>query len=291
MKNKFNYLGKSIRGSSHIKNGIPNQDSIKYNFLEDINAYILSVADGHGSSKYFRSDKGSKLATCVANGVVKKILNNNKDLIDYPYSQLKDLFEEKIPKEIIQQWKNSVKSHFSANPFLDEELEKLKLKESEKAISEINNNPIIPYGSTLLVLVITETLIVSMQIGDGDMLFVYNNNVHSVFKKDDSFLGNVTPSLSSNNPLKDFNVSIEKNISGEGPSLYMLTTDGYPNSFVNQENFFKVAVDFLNIIKTEGVSEVEKNIESWLTEASAKGSGDDITIGLLYREVVNNEYS
>ena len=47
----------------------------------------------------------------------------------------------------------------------------------------------------------------------------------------------------------------------------------------------KIGTDMLSIIKEEGIDYVKNNLETWLKETTASGSGDDITLGLLYNTV------
>jgi hypothetical protein len=70
---------------------------------------------------------------------------------------------------------------------------------------------------------------------------------------------------------------------GSPPALILLATDGYANSFVNEEAFLQVATDIWEIIRDEGLATVTENLEGWLERASQEGSGDDITLGLLCR--------
>ena len=67
------------------------------------------------------------------------------------------------------------------------------------------------------------------------------------------------------------------------PELILLATDGYANSFREDAGFLKVGSDLLGIIRTDGLDKVNENLETWLTETSKAGSGDDITLGILCR--------
>ena len=48
-------FGKSVKGATHEKNGLPLQDNCKIEEISD-KITIIAVADGHGSSKCPRSD-------------------------------------------------------------------------------------------------------------------------------------------------------------------------------------------------------------------------------------------
>jgi hydrogenase maturation factor len=72
--------------------------------------------------------------------------------------------------------------------------------------------------------------------------------------------------------------------------LIVVTTDGYPKSFTTDADFLQVAPDLLRAIRSEGYDAVTGKLSAWLNDASLAGSGDDMSLGLLYRDnvAVNN---
>jgi hypothetical protein len=69
----------------------------------------------------------------------------------------------------------------------------------------------------------------------------------------------------------------------EPPALILLATDGYANSFRTDQDFLKVGSDMLEMIRRDGWQYVKNRLNGWLAEASQLGSGDDITVGLMYQ--------
>ena len=67
----------------------------------------------------------------------------------------------------------------------------------------------------------------------------------------------------------------------EKPLMFFLSTDGYANSFSTTEGFKKAGADFYELWQEKGKEYIEENIDGWLMESSAQGSGDDITVGIL----------
>ena len=71
------------------------------------------------------------------------------------------------------------------------------------------------------------------------------------------------------------------------PTLILLSTDGYANSFRDDAGFLKTGSDLfemLNVGKgSESVAMIANSMEDWLAETSKKGSGDDVTMGILCR--------
>ena len=66
--------------------------------------------------------------------------------------------------------------------------------------------------------------------------------------------------------------------------LLLISTDGYSKSFIKDSDFLKVDPDYLELIENEGISTVQDNLKKWLDETSKLGSGDDITLGIVYHE-------
>ena len=63
----------------------------------------------------------------------------------------------------------------------------------------------------------------------------------------------------------------------------LAATDGYANSFRDEASFRQVARDLWEMIRDEGVAAVQPHLKAWLNEASRQGSGDDITVGMIWR--------
>jgi hypothetical protein len=47
------------------------------------------------------------------------------------------------------------------------------------------------------------------------------------------------------------------------------------------QDFLKVGTGHLELIREQGWERVSSRLDKWLAEASAQGSGDDITVGLI----------
>jgi hypothetical protein len=297
---EWTFIGQSVRGSLHIRNGIPNQDGILPEKTTTGKRLVVSVSDGHGGERYFRSDKGS----CFAVESAKEILNNFSNVNENEtYSFIKQTAEQNIPKAVVQKWWEKVLRHVKENPFSDDEKKKLREEEREKIDKQAvfeekkenqeeeseetrrTNEEILikTYGATLLSVLVTEKYIIYFQLGDGDILTVSESGeILRPLKRDERLIANETTSLCLKNAWNNFEVNFQR-ISSSPPVLIMLATDGYANSFVNDESFQKVASDIWEYINSDGIKEVANSLESWLSEASEKASGDDITVGILCR--------
>jgi hypothetical protein len=131
--------------------------------------------------------------------------------------------------------------------------------------------------------VVTRKYILYLQLGDGDILAIYENGeVIRPVPTDDRLFANETTSLCSTDPWKDFRVVFQPIVDqNKLPVLILAATDGYSNSFKDDEAFFKVGTEFMEIIRSKGQEYVKKNLNVWLEETTKEGSGDDISLGLL----------
>ena len=275
-------IGKSVRGASHVRTGLPNQDAIGWLQVEGVDRrLIVAVSDGHGSAKYFRSHTGSRLAIETALALGQEFLDGQPDLGNL--SAVKRTAEERLPQEITRRWNDAVKNHFEANPFSDEELSALEQADGKASREAITANPLKAYGATIVIAIVEESFILYLQLGDGDILIVSETGeVERPLAKDDRLFANETTSLSSQDSWSDFRLGFQTLV-GTLPALILLSTDGYANSFLDEDEFTKVGRDILEILRSDGIEAVDHSLEGWLTEATGAGSGDDTTLAIICR--------
>ena len=268
---QWKITGATVRGTSHIRKDLPNQDSILCHPDSGHGLpVILAISDGHGSSKSFRSDKGSCFAVQAAVETISEFLINLHAEIGN-FTHIRQIAEEQLPKEIVRRWKTKVKDDLTAAPF----------SENESAIIDGRGNDDFAYGATLLTIAITESFIVYLQLGDGDILTLWDNGqVEQPIPKDDRLFANETTSLCGKESWRDFRCCFQP-IFDISPKLILAATDGYANSFRDEESFLKVAPDIFGLIESEGIDFVETNLKDWLNDASESGSGDDVTVGII----------
>lgn len=282
-KNKqvWRILGKSVIGAQHAKKGLPNQDDIFWKQKEGTGVpLVMAVADGHGSETYFRSQVGAMCGVRVAERVTAQFLRGLPDLSKLSdFSNIKYLAEQ-VPRNILFEWREEVEKHWQEHPPSKEEWKWLMRKENGKAWQQISMNQTLPYGATLLTVLVTKYFIFYLQLGDGDILEVSEEGkVTRPIADDERLLANETTSLCTAK-ISDFR-SHFKRLSDTSPALILVSTDGYANSFMNEQAFLKVGSDIWSMMREGGIEKVESDLESWLTTATKTGSGDDITLGIL----------
>ena len=131
-------------------------------------------------------------------------------------------------------------------------------------------------------MLITDTFIFSFQIGDGDINIVTADNIEPLVDPE-KFLGTETHSLSKVDAWKKSVSSLKmKNAKADLPYLYMLSTDGFSNSYKSDEDFKKTCKDYFTMIGQHGFDAIQENLGRWLKETSELGCGDDITLVMAY---------
>ena len=266
--------GEKIKGASHARTGMPCQDSFR---IEEIShdLSIVAVADGHGSEKSPKSKSGSTIAVNVFCSVMNNYIKNYSDTMDELVTYLNRDGAIRFAQDICEEWQRRVRESYNkskAEKPLDAD-GKVKWKEVYRL-----------YGTTLLGLLITKSFIYAFQIGDGDIVLVDKDSISPVVETE-KILGTETHSLSKTDAWRSSVSAIRRKDEGAGtPYLYMLSTDGFVNSYVTEEDHRKTCRDYYDMIIEHGFETVCANLGKWLEETSTLGCGDDITLVLVYIE-------
>lgn len=272
--------GECVKGATHERNAVHLQDSKRIVEVSD-NITIISVADGHGSKKCPLSEYGSKMAVNVFCDVMKRYIDSygdSKKELAGLVSYLNREGDTRFAQEICEEWQARVRRSFdnrkdkknNYGQFFDGD----EVKDWEGVYSL--------YGTTLLGMLITDTFIFSFQIGDGDISVVTTDEVAPLVEPE-KFLGTETHSLSKIDAWKKSVSAVKmKDAKKDLPYLYMLSTDGFANSYKNDEEYKKTCRDYFDMINQHGFDAVKENLAGWLKETSELGCGDDITLVLAY---------
>jgi serine/threonine protein phosphatase PrpC len=281
---RWRVIGRSVRGASHIQKQLDNQDAIDWLPRTGVGGRVaLSVADGHGSPRNFRSSFGSRFAVDVSLEIASELLKVPDDPAPEGLrllSFVKDRLEQDVPRRIVGEWLKRVDEHVSQSPLSPEELDRLEARDGRASRDLVDGNPRLAYGSTLVTAIAMESFMAFWQIGDGDVLTVSAaGNVSRPVPGDDRLIANETTSLCSPDASRQFRVAVL----GTPVPMVMVSTDGFSNSFQDDEGMFKFGSDVREIINTEGLTSVAERLEGWLAEMTSRGSGDDISLGIVCR--------
>ena len=277
-------------GTSHKRSGKPNQDRIEYFPKEPFKfPIILTAADGHGGKTYFRSGKGAELA-------IESALEICKELDKISWDEIKDKkIVDWICRDIVQIWIDKVEKDIQTNPFTEDETSILSLKKesSSKRPYGLNNDEgLFAYGSTLIIVVLHESYLLYLQVGDGDVLVINaEGQTDQPIPIDERLIGTETTSLCLPEAWSDFRFRlIPRNEDDQDPALIFVSTDGFKISFKEESGFEQFGIDLLNNLceNPNGIeSEIKiiaENLAGWLNNISEGGVGDDTTMGIIFNK-------
>jgi protein phosphatase 2C-like protein len=287
------------RGAAHHGMGLPNQDAVKA--LENgPRSVVVAVADGHGHHRHFRSARGSQLAVTAACQAVPELTSTLAGLTGTAGAATVDtgrvdtgragtgragtgppeLEAGEIVRQIHQvlvpaitgRWREAVRADLDAEPITPE----------EEPSRSLGDDPVIAYGTTLLVAAVWGEWLLLAQIGDGDILAITPDGGALLPVPGDPLLdGRHTTSLCSPGAEHSFRAAAVS--TGPTPLLgVMLATDGYANAQVSDTWEDAVGADLAGLISAHPPEWLASQLPVWAARcASLEGSGDDTTIALL----------
>jgi hypothetical protein len=205
-------------------------------------------------------------------------------------SSVRNSAERHLPCELVRRWRKEVSAHCAQSPFTSEELERLERNcgAATRQSATRDAGMFVAYGTTLLLVIVADRYDAYLQLGDGDIVAVSEKTgcAYRPLPPDGELIANETTSLCMDNAHRLFRCRFQA--AGEDhpdhPSAILASTDGYSNSFASDEDFMRVGTDIMAIARRDGWPSVEANLPSWLSGASATGSGDDITLGIIARD-------
>lgn len=264
-----------VKGATHVRNQMPCQDNKKIIKISD-EITIIALADGHGSSKCPRSDRGSMIAVNSFYHIMKKYLEiyeEDEEDITHLMTFLNREGDVRFAQDVCEEWQARVKQSFYKN----------KVEGMTNEDGSIKWPSVFSlYGTTLLGMLITDSFVFSFQIGDGDISAVTKDAVEPLVEPE-KFLGTETHSLSKPDAWRKAVASVHRlEMDGQEPYMYILSTDGFANSYTSDKEYQKTCRDYLQMIRKYGIDVVQKNLKKWLTETSELGCGDDITVVMVY---------
>ena len=261
----------TARGRSHISRNRPNEDAVAHHTIPEIGGTVVAVADGHGHDRHFRSATGSDLAVKVACQVAGDLATESGRFRRRPVPV--ERISDRLPAAIVDSWRAEVARHVGAHPFTAQEQADLDVD---------GDGPEVPYGSTLLVAVITASWLVCAQIGDGDLVAVQPDGGYRTPVPGDAALDGLrTTSLCQPTALESFRVGA-RDLAAEPLAALLLATDGYGNAQAADPWQPDWARDMAELAAERDPEWFAKQVPGWAELcASGEGSGDDTTIALL----------
>jgi serine/threonine protein phosphatase PrpC len=294
-------------GANHVKNGLPCQDHAgSYDRYDEEKLSIAAVADGHGSSRYFRSDIGSKFAVEHAIRNIKEFVSVNSFSKENVCSN--DTLEKlrRLAGSIIGSWMETVESDEKAHPFKeDERVQELEEKYKDRYLGDPELRYIHQaYGATLIAVAMTESYWFGIHVGDGkcQVLFEDGSWAQPIPWDNKCFL-NKTTSLCDENVLLNFrywfgyqdsknnafdfaygpdseDTDSEKKPAAR-PSAIFINTDGVDDSYPvheNEKHLESLYNTVVSSIAKEGFDATGAQIPALAKKFADEGSLDDVSI-------------
>ncbi len=272
-------------GFDHIRRDIVCQD-YSASYLDEERA-IITVCDGHGGSIYLRSNRGSKFGCEALIEVFKTI---DKDITIELFTPE---FISQLKLKIICYWNDLVNKEFNINEdfedidddFIEENLTPEEInKLSESQLERIKHHKATLYGTTMLGCVVINDLLISVQLGDGLLVYIDNEGLmHVPFIDIDDNVANYTCSLCQEDAFEHIHVDITKL---ENIKSVFVCTDGVVNSYQAYDKYlnnFALPITKILVNEENGEELVRNFIETLGTE---KGIGDDVSLGVM---IIENE--
>lgn len=269
-------------GASHIKEEKPCQDFS----LSDVGrGYAVAiVCDGHGGNKYFRSDRGSRMAAEQTMLAIQEFMKsryvknqNGGKVIDTLLTN-PEAYLNQLAANIIYRWRECLTEDFATEPF--SEKEKAILTSKELAALQEEGGWVTAYGTTLIAAVRAKKFWFGLHIGDGKCVAVNNEGEYSQpIPWDDKCFLNVTTSLCDVQALSRFRTFFSKE---NLPTVLFVGSDGVDDTFGTDEALNDFYRTVLKLFTENGMEKGKEELQNYLPNLSAKGSQDDISIaGIL----------
>lgn len=280
----FYSIDTHIIGKSHQISHKVLQDYSQSQVLFDQNhqpyATVAVVCDGHGGEKYFLSHIGSKLACQIT---TKKLSCFARQ---FPtYSSLDNVFKNNIidnlKLSIISQWQKEVEKDWK------EQATKIHQEQYQHNLG-------IPYGTTLLAVLVCKDYYLSCMLGDGCIIKM-NQSTDSQDQLDiepESFENKqvydephgVTDSLCAKNVYDAFHTKLEQ--CSTTSRAFLLATDGFSEVY-NQKILLQKCRDLIEFCATnQDYSDTKNGITNFLQQvANRNDDADDTSLAIVGRNI------
>lgn len=274
-------------GASHIKGEKVCQDFALNG--EGSDYAVAIVCDGHGGNKYFRSDRGSRMAAEQAHAAIRDFMKSRfaKSLqggkfVDMLLSN-PEAYLNQLSANIIYRWREAIAADLTLEPFTETEIAILSPKELTAFQTE--EGWVSAYGTTLIAAVRAKEFWFGLHIGDGKCVAVDSTGEYSQpIPWDEKCFLNQTTSLCDENALSRFRYYFSKE---NLPIAIFIASDGVDDTFGTDEALHGFYKTILQLFSEKGFPDGVAELQTYLPQLSAKGSQDDISIaGILVRKEV-----
>ena len=250
--------GITVRGASHVRANMPNQDAIGH--AREGHWTFMAVADGHGSSRHYRSDRGAVFA-------VETVLSLLRDVTR---TRAPDDLGRVLPtlaQDLVAGWRERVEQDIRLSP----------VRERPGFESHA------VYGATCVAVAVGPEVSLFLQIGDGDVVASGpDGDVDRAIPLDPQLIGPGTYSLCQPDAIDRVHLRLFAAPHPlSRPDFVMASTDGLSKSYPEDAQFLGVVRHVRDALRTTELPALLRQLEPWLAEVSGRGSRDDATIAVF----------
>lgn len=283
--------GVTVRGYAHILSGKERQDAV-LTFQEKAYSALI-VCDGHGGDKYFRSAVGAQIACEVGKDSISQFMRTlRKDrFAKYDFTKSRSKREEmlfQLQRAVIQYWADCVNNDILANPF-ESDQRFVELVYSDKAA--LVANPIKAYGTTFVAAVCCKEFLIVLKLGDGNVC-AFDGETMEILDHtraelaDEQLQFNMTTSLCGSHADIEFKHYFRQLDNQTQLQGLVITTDGIINSFKTEQAYKAFITNIFSGYREDGIQKAHADLADFLPRLSEKGSGDDLSVGLIIKQEV-----
>lgn len=280
----------TVIGASHIKDNKACQD---YSLNKITNDYAIAiVCDGHGGDKYFRSDRGSRIA---AHETLESIEEWMKEYLCHKDDKEKEssflaqpnTFLKQLINNIIYRWHEKITEDYIREPFITNDKDSLKSMDDLHKFIE-SEKWVKAYGTTLIAVVLTSSFWFGIHIGDGKCVAIDElwNSTQPIPWDEACFL-NQTTSLCDERASEKFRFFFSKE---NLPIVIYAASDGVDDTYTTNETLYNFYNNLTKLFVDKGMEDGLLEMQEFLPIMSEKGSRDDISIaGILNFETLKEQ--
>lgn len=271
------------QGASHIRTGKVCQDAVYARFRKGDRYAVAIVSDGHGSSNYFRSDRGATFAVEAAKEAICRFMTNCKDTLSGTHfvGQLchnPEKFLQQLEQNIVYRWREKVRMDYYAESFTSDEEAQMTDDARKKFYADPDSYFVKAYGATLIAVVVCPGKFwMGLHVGDGKCVAQRGDgSFYQPIPWDERCFLNVTTSLCDAHPLGNFRHCFH---TGDFPTAIFVGSDGIDDSFANDEALYGFYKEVIKTFREKDSKEAFKELDEFLPELSKRGSEDDVSVG------------
>lgn len=261
-------------GGSHRLADLPCQD---HAISKDLGwARIVVVADGHGSRRHFRSERGSRFACTAALEEIKALLEELQGCGLPSDGEL-----NRLKERILERWRHMVSEDVAAEPWTADELAEAASRMTGAELVQLKNGAktYTPYGSTLIAAFATDDFWVGLQIGDG-FLVTMDAEGNYLWPMPESHVneGNRTASLCMSVPMSEF-----RHCSGTNSIIGLVVcTDGIEKAFPSMGEKVSSYLHWLWLAARETPETAQKLLASYAERIATRSAvKDDVGVAIM----------